>query len=139
MKVRGFQVAPAELEGCLLNIPEVADACVVPVPDDYSGEVPMAFVVLHAHVAKHVADNPGEAEKVKAAITKVCTDIAPEDDFDVMSMGWQFVADNKVGYKHLAGGVEFVDAIPKNPSGKLLRRVLRDRAREMKVKPKAKL
>ncbi|KAI9462217.1 hypothetical protein HD554DRAFT_2206554 [Boletus coccyginus] len=120
MKVRGFQVAPAELEGCLLNTPEVADACVVPVSDDYSGEVPMAFVVLHDHIAKRVADNPGEAEKVKAAITK-------------------FVADNKVGYKHLAGGVEFIDAIPKNPSGKLLRRVLRDRAREMKVKPKAKL
>jgi len=120
MKVKGFQVAPAELEGCLLSIPEVADACVVPIPDEYSGEVPMAFVVLHAHAAKRVADNPGEAEKVKVAITK-------------------FVADNKVAYKHLAGGVEFVDAIPKNPSGKLLRRVLRDRAREMKAKPKSKL
>lgn len=75
MKVRGFQVAPAELEGCLLDIPEVADVCVVPVPDDYSGEVPMAFVVLHAHVAKRVAENPSEAEKVKAAITKVRTDV----------------------------------------------------------------
>ena len=51
----------------------------------------------------------------------------------------QFVADNKVAYKHLVGGVEFIDAIPKNPSGKLLRRVLRDRAREMKASPKAKL
>ncbi|KAG8214730.1 hypothetical protein J3R82DRAFT_9818 [Butyriboletus roseoflavus] len=120
MKVKGFQVAPAELEGCLLNIPEVADACVVPVPDDYSGEVPMAFVVLHAHVAKRVAENPGEAAKVKVAIIK-------------------FVADNKVAYKQLAGGVEFVDAIPKNPSGKLLRRVLRDRARAMRAKPRAKL
>lgn len=60
------------------------------------------------------------------------------DDGDV---DWddQFVADNKVAYKQLAGGVEFVDVIPKNPSGKLLRRVLRDRAREMKAKPKAKL
>lgn len=71
MKVKGFQVAPAELEACLLNIPEVADACVVPVPDDYSGEVPMAFVVLHAHAATRVAKNPGEAEKIKAAIIKV--------------------------------------------------------------------
>ncbi|KAH0832171.1 hypothetical protein J3R83DRAFT_13084 [Lanmaoa asiatica] len=120
MKVKGFQVAPAELEGCLLSIPEVADACVVPVPDEYSGEVPMAFVVLHAHVAKRVTENPGEAENVKADITK-------------------FVADNKVAYKKLTGGIEFVDVIPKNPSGKLLRRVLRDRAREMKAKPKAKL
>jgi acyl-CoA synthetase (AMP-forming)/AMP-acid ligase II len=82
MKVKGFQVAPAELEGCLLNIPEVADACVVPIPDEYSGEVPMAFVVLHAHVAKRVADNPGEAEKVKAAITKVRANVALKDDVD---------------------------------------------------------
>ena len=41
------------------------------------------------------------------------------------------MADAKTAYKHLAGGIEFVDAIPKNPSGKLLRRFLRDRAREM--------
>jgi len=122
IKVKGFQVAPAELEGCLLGIPEVADACVVPVPDDYSGEIPMAFVVLRAQVAERIAANPGEAEKVKAAIIK-------------------FVADNKVAYKWLAGGVELVDSIPKNPSGKLLRRVLRDRARglKLKAKPRAKL
>lgn len=62
-----------------------------------------------------------------------------EADLAVMSMERQFVADNKVAYKQLAGGVAFVDAIPKNPSGKLLRRVLRDRAREMKAKSKAKL
>ena len=43
----------------------------------------------------------------------------------------QYVADHKVNYKHLVG-VEFVDAIPKNPSGKLLRRFLRDRAKEMR-------
>ncbi|KAH7926478.1 acetyl-CoA synthetase-like protein [Leucogyrophana mollusca] len=120
MKVRGFQVAPAELEGCLLDHPDVADTCVVPVPDDYSGEVPLAFVVLHASTAKRVADDPAEAEKVKASIMK-------------------HVEDNKVAYKRLAGGVEFTDVIPKNPSGKLLRRILRDRAREMKAKPKAKL
>ena len=74
-------MAPAELEGCLLDIPEVADACVVPVPDDYSGEVPMAFVVLRAHVAKRVAENPREAEKVRAAIIKVRADVdSVEDD-----------------------------------------------------------
>ena len=42
----------------------------------------------------------------------------------------QFVSDHKTAYKRLAG-VEFVEAIPKNPSGKLLRRLLRERAREM--------
>ena len=44
----------------------------------------------------------------------------------------QHVADHKVHYKWLAGGVEFVDVIPKNPSGKLLRRVLRDKAMSMR-------
>ena len=48
----------------------------------------------------------------------------------------QHVADHKVHYKHLAGGVEFVEVIPKNPSGKLLRRVLRDRANELKQQGK---
>ena len=51
IKVRGFQVAPAELEGHLLGHPRVADACVVGVPDEYSGELPMAFVVLKADPA----------------------------------------------------------------------------------------
>ena len=46
----------------------------------------------------------------------------------------QHVADAKVEYKRLTGGVEIIDAIPKNPSGKLLRRVLRDQARAMRAK-----
>ena len=48
--------------------------------------------------------------------------------------GSQFVADAKVGYKRLAGGVEFIDAVPKNPSGKLLRRVLRERGKEIRAR-----
>jgi 4-coumarate--CoA ligase len=39
-----------------------------------------------------------------------------------------------VAYKHLAGGIEFIDAIPKNPSGKLLRRLLRDKAKETRAR-----
>ncbi|CAA7269124.1 unnamed protein product [Cyclocybe aegerita] len=119
MKVKGFQVAPAELEGCLLDHPDVDNACVVGVPDDYSGEVPLAFVVLTPSAAKRVAKVPDVAEQIKASII-------------------QHVAQNKVHYKHLAGGVELVEAIPTSPSGKLLRRVLRDRAKELK-NVKAKL
>lgn len=48
------------------------------------------------------------------------------------------MADAKVEYKRLAGGVEFIDTIPKNPSGKLLRRVLRDQARAMRAGQPAK-
>ncbi|TCD60045.1 hypothetical protein EIP91_010839, partial [Steccherinum ochraceum] len=112
-KVRGYQVAPAELEGHLLNHPEVTDTCVVGVADAYSGEVPFAFVVPSPTALDRIKKDPSEAEKIKAEIIK-------------------FVADAKVHYKRLAGGVEFVDAIPKNPSGKLLRRFLREKAKELR-------
>jgi 4-coumarate--CoA ligase len=45
IKVKGFQVPPAELEALLLAHPKVADAAVIGRPDDESGEVPIAFVV----------------------------------------------------------------------------------------------
>ncbi len=46
IKYKGLQVAPAELEAVLLSHPAVADAAVVPVPDEEAGELPKAFVVL---------------------------------------------------------------------------------------------
>lgn len=46
IKYKGFQVAPAELEGLLLTHPAIADAAVIPSPDEEAGEVPKAFVVL---------------------------------------------------------------------------------------------
>jgi acyl-CoA synthetase (AMP-forming)/AMP-acid ligase II len=46
IKYKGFQVAPAELEAVLLAHPAVADAAVIPSPDEEAGEVPKAFVVL---------------------------------------------------------------------------------------------
>lgn len=113
MKVRGFQVAPAELEGHLLLHPSVTDCCVVPVPNDYSGELPLAYVVLEPELRKRIGVNPNEISKLKATLIK-------------------HVSDSKVQYKWLAGGVEFIDAIPKNPSGKILRRLLREQARKRK-------
>ena len=44
IKVKGFQVPPAELEGLLLTHPDIADAAVIGVPDEESGELPKAFV-----------------------------------------------------------------------------------------------
>jgi len=46
IKVKAYQVAPAELEAVLLTHPAVADAAVVPTPDEEAGEVPTAYVVL---------------------------------------------------------------------------------------------
>lgn len=44
IKVKGFQVAPAELEALLLTHSAITDAAVIGVPDDDAGEVPMAFI-----------------------------------------------------------------------------------------------
>ena len=66
IKYKAFQVAPAELEAVLLTHPSVADAAVIPSPDEEAGEVPKAFVVVKggqavtgdevmAHVAARVA------------------------------------------------------------------------------------
>ena len=46
IKVKGMQVAPAELETVLIAHPAIADAAVIGVPDERAGEVPKAFVVL---------------------------------------------------------------------------------------------
>ena len=50
IKYKGYQVAPAELEALLLSHPAVADAAVIPSPDEAAGEVPKAFVVARGEV-----------------------------------------------------------------------------------------
>ena len=64
-------MAPAELEGHILDHPDVSDVCVVGLADDYSGELPFAFVALHERVRKQVAKSPKEAERVRQSIFKV--------------------------------------------------------------------
>ncbi|CRK98690.1 CLUMA_CG012130, isoform A [Clunio marinus] len=95
IKVKGFQVAPAELEALIRSHPNVADAAVIGVPHDRFGEVPKAFVVRKN-------SNLNE-EEIKS-----------------------FVAGKVAEYKQIDGGVEFIESIPKNATGKILRRSLRD-------------
>lgn len=114
IKVKGHQVAPAELEAHILTSPHVFDCAVIQVPDERSGEVPKAFVVKSS-----LAESLDEK--------KVANDIM------------KHVADNKASYKQLRGGVEFLEVIPKSPSGKILRRLLRDKEREKRRAEGAKL
>ncbi|KAF9463529.1 amp dependent CoA ligase [Collybia nuda] len=109
INVQGIQVAPAELEDHLMAHPHVADACVIPVPDEHTGELPLAFVVPSV-AAKKLMKNGMSEDDVKTEIQK-------------------HVSDHKVKDKWLAGGVRFIDSVPKSPSGKILRRVLRESLR----------
>jgi len=99
IKVKGIGVAPAELEDLLLGHPQVEDVAVMGIKDDYSGELPKAFVVLK--------DGVNASEGLGRAL-----------------MAW--VRERKTKYKWIKE-VEFVDEIPKSASGKILRRMLRDR------------
>ncbi|KAM5471869.1 putative 4-coumarate--CoA ligase [Microsporum audouinii] len=97
IKVKGNQVAPAELEGVLLDHPAVADAAVIGITRD-GEEYPRAYITL----------KPGAKATAKEIINYMKQNVAPT--------------------KRITGGVVFIEEIPKNPSGKILRKALRDRA-----------
>jgi acyl-CoA synthetase (AMP-forming)/AMP-acid ligase II len=94
IKVRGFQVAPAEIEAVLHGHPAIEDCAVFGVPDAVSGEAVVAAV-------------------------KACTPVEAEELVTLVS-------DRLASYKRLSR-VVFVDEIPRLPSGKVLRRVLKER------------
>ena len=99
IKYKGYQVAPAELEALLLTHPGIADAAVIGVHDDEGEEVPKAFVVRRA---------------------------SSESDTLTEQQVMDFVAGHVAPYKKVRR-VEFIDAVPKSASGKILRRELRVR------------
>ena len=51
IKYKAYQVAPAELEALLVSHPAIADAAVIPSPDEEAGEIPKAFVVLKQNIS----------------------------------------------------------------------------------------
>lgn len=100
IKVRGFQVAPPELEGILLSHPDIIDCAVIGIkgPANSNSELPRAYVVKR----------PGSGiteDEVKKIISELLS-----------------------SYKHLTGGVKFVEEIPKSASGKILKKDLRAEA-----------
>ena len=104
IKVRGFPVAPAELEALLLTHDSIGDAAVIQVPDDESGELPLAYIVLkESEVAKGLTES------------------------DI----YEWVKERVSPYKRLDGGIVFRESIPKSASGKILRRILRDEVKSI--------
>ena len=112
MQVKGIQLAPAELEDLLLGHPLVSDAAVIGIPDLYADEVAKAFVV--------VKDKKDQIEETKKALA-------------------MFVQEKKSRHKSLDGGLEFIDEIPKSQSGKILRRVLKEKEMQARKKEGSKL
>ncbi|KAG5651177.1 hypothetical protein H0H81_009584 [Sphagnurus paluster] len=70
LKVRGFQVSPTEIESCLLSHSDIVDCCVTGVPDDYSGELPLAYVVLTPGAKEKYQCSHEAATRVKSSIIK---------------------------------------------------------------------
>jgi long-chain acyl-CoA synthetase len=66
IKFRGYSVVPAEIERALVRHPGVAEACVVGAPDRVDGEVPVAFVRLHAGAAVTEEDLAAHLEPLLA-------------------------------------------------------------------------
>ncbi len=101
IKYKAMQVSPAELEALLVTHPDVADAAVIPSPDEEAGEIPKGIVVLKDPAVA----NDEMAEAIMA-----------------------FVAGKVAPHKRVRA-LEFAEQIPKSASGKILRRVLVDHER----------
>ncbi|KXS09562.1 acetyl-CoA synthetase-like protein [Gonapodya prolifera JEL478] len=111
IKVNGISVAPADIETVLLDHPYVVDAAVISIPHPSAGECPKAFVVMHPDkVAPLYEEHGGDEEKVRGVV---------RDSLKAWSK------ERMARHKQPDGGIEFVKEIPKNPSGKILRRLLK--------------
>ncbi|KAJ7432182.1 AMP binding protein [Mycena galericulata] len=109
IKYKGFQVPPAELEAIMFTHPEIADAAVIGVESvEQATELPRAYVV-HAH-PDQIQSAEARAAFAKSIVKWMETKVAK--------------------HKFLRGGVAVIDVIPKSAAGKILRRELRDRAKE---------
>jgi acetyl-CoA synthetase len=98
-KAAGYRIGPAEIENCLVRHPAIANAAVVPSPDETRGNVVKAFVVLAAGFAA----SPALVADIQQHVRKF---LAPYET---------------------PKEIEFIDALPMTTTGKVQRRVLRER------------
>ena len=67
------------------------------------------------------------------------SDVSEQSNEEIAKAVIKHVEDHKAPYKRLKGGVEFLEVIPKSPSGKILRRLLRDQEKEKRRRMGGKL
>ena len=105
IKYKGYQIAPAELEALIMEHPDVADVAVIPKDS-----------------------GTADGEYPKAFVVR-----RPRRDLDAAAV-MAHVTAVVAPYKKVRE-VEFIDAIPKNPSGKILRRELKAQERAGRTAP----
>jgi acetyl-CoA synthetase len=105
-KAAGYRIGPSEIENCLVRHAAVANAAVVPSPDETRGNIVKAFIVLAAGQAPSRALEEDIQRHVRAFL-------AP----------YEYPKE-----------IEFIDALPMTTTGKVQRRVLRERERERKAR-----
>ena len=97
-KSAGYRIGPSEIENCLVKHPAVANAAVVPSPDETRGNVVKAFIVL-------TPGSPGDQATIDSLQQHVRKFLAP----------YEYPRE-----------IEFIDALPMTTTGKVQRRVLRE-------------
>jgi acetyl-CoA synthetase len=100
-KAAGYRIGPSEIENCLVKHPAVANAAVVPSPDPVRGNVVKAFIVL-------TPGTPGDQRTIDSLQEHVRKSLAP----------YEYPKE-----------IEFIDQLPMTTTGKVQRRVLRERER----------
>jgi acetyl-CoA synthetase len=103
-KAAGYRIGPSEIENCLVKHPAVVNAAVVPKPDPERGNIVKAFIVL--------AENAGIADE--AARQRLVAELQ------------EHVRGKLAPYEY-PKEIEFLDALPMTTTGKVQRRVLRER------------
>ncbi|MDB5797694.1 MAG: AMP-binding protein [Paucimonas sp.] len=105
-KAAGYRIGPSEIENCLVKHPQVANAAVVPKPDAERGNIVKAFVVL----------TPG-------------TQRSPDGDRALCLQLQEHVRGKLAPYEY-PKEIEFIDELPMTTTGKVQRRVLREREKQ---------
>lgn len=128
IKYCGMKVYPAEVESVLMGHPAVRDACVVGLPDEECGELPLAFIVRQNEVTAEeiIKYASGKNLKTNPLISKT------NNCFFFLSVNLEQLSSPQ----HLRGGIIFLEKMPQNNSGsgKSFRRVLKEMAVAMKTK-----
>lgn len=102
IKTRSYRIDPTEVEAAIMEYPRVQDVAVIGLPDEMRGQRPVAYVVLHDQ-------KEAEPMTARAIITSLR---------------------GRLGDYKLPDEVIFVETLPRNAQGQLLRRLLRDRVRD---------